>query len=101
MMFGMKLLRSRRSVLQDLEERLQESIAQIPAAVESAIPGHRSRSRQVAVVAAWVGAGLGVVTLGLLAGRELRGRYKFNRRTPYDYYAHAGDPQDMEFGVGI
>lgn len=50
----------------------------------------------------WVTAGLGAVALGLFVGRELRQRYKFNRRTPYDFYAHSGDEvQDMEFGVGI
>ena len=50
----------------------------------------------------WVTAGLGAVALGLFVGRELRSRYKFNRRTPYDFYAHSGDEvQDMEFGVGI
>ena len=50
----------------------------------------------------WVSAGLGAVALGLVVGRELRQRYKFNRRTPYDFYAHSGDEmQDMEFGVGI
>lgn len=50
----------------------------------------------------WVSAGLGAVALGLFVGRELRQRYKFNRRTPYDFYAHSGDEmQDMEFGVGI
>ena len=50
----------------------------------------------------WISAGLGAVALGLFVGRELRSRYKFNRRTPYDFYAHSGDElQDMEFGVGI
>jgi hypothetical protein len=50
----------------------------------------------------WVSAGLGAVALGLFVGRELRQRYKFNRRTPYDFYAHSNDDtQDMEFGVGI
>ncbi len=50
----------------------------------------------------WVTAGMGAVALGLFVGRELRQRYKFNRRTPYDFYAHSGDEvQDMEFGVGI
>ena len=47
-------------------------------------------------------AGVTVVALGLVIGRELRQRYKFNRRTPYDFYAHSGDQmQDVEFGVGI
>ena len=50
----------------------------------------------------WVTAGLGAVAIGLVVGRELRQRYKFNRRTPYDFYAHSGDEmQDVEFGVGI
>jgi hypothetical protein len=50
----------------------------------------------------WITAGLGALALGLVVGRELRQRYKFNRRTPYDFYAHSGDElQDMEFGVGI
>jgi hypothetical protein len=49
----------------------------------------------------WVSAGLGAVALGLFVGRELRQRYKFNRQTPYDLYAHAGDEQDVDFGLGI
>jgi hypothetical protein len=49
----------------------------------------------------WVSAGLGAVALGLFIGRELRQRYKFNRRTPYDIYSHAGDEQDVDFGLGI
>lgn len=50
---------------------------------------------------AWVSAGVGAVALGLVVGREIRLRYKFNRRTPYDFYAHSGDERDLEFGVGI
>jgi hypothetical protein len=48
----------------------------------------------------WISAGLGAVALGLFLGRELRQRYKFNRRTPYDFYAHSGDQQDVDFGLG-
>ncbi|WP_433967679.1 hypothetical protein [Tunturiibacter gelidiferens] len=48
----------------------------------------------------WISAGLGAVALGLFVGRELRQRYKFNRRTPYDFYAHSGDEQDVDFGLG-
>lgn len=100
MMFGMKLLRNRRATLEDLEDRIQKSIAQIPAAVQDAMP--RSTAQQVAITAAWIAGAAGVLTLGLLAGRELRYRYKFNRRTPYDYYAHSGDAvPDLEFGVGV
>jgi hypothetical protein len=50
----------------------------------------------------WVSAALGAVALGLIVGRELRLRYKFNRRTPYDLYSHSGDKlPDVDFGVGI
>ena len=49
----------------------------------------------------WISAGLGAVALGLFIGRELRQRYQFNRRTPYDAYAHAGDEPDVDFGLGI
>lgn len=48
----------------------------------------------------WVSAGLGAVALGLFIGRELRQRYKFNRRTPYDFYSHSGDEEDVDFGLG-
>lgn len=50
----------------------------------------------------WISAGAGALGLGLVVGRELRHRYKFNRRTPYDVYAHSGDHKsDLEFGVGV
>jgi hypothetical protein len=50
----------------------------------------------------WVSAALGAVALGLIVGRELRQRYKFNRQTPYDMYGHSGDElPDVEFGVGV
>ena len=48
----------------------------------------------------WISAGLGAVALGLFLGRELRQRYKFTRRTPYDFYSHSGDEQDVDFGLG-
>jgi len=49
-----------------------------------------------------VSAALGAVAIGLIVGREIRQRYKFNRRTPYDLYAHSGDElPDADCGVGI
>lgn len=49
-----------------------------------------------------VSAGITVLAVGVVVGRELRQRYKFNRRTPYDLYAHSGErSQELEFGVGI
>jgi hypothetical protein len=50
----------------------------------------------------WISAGVTALALGVVVGREIRQRYKFNRRTPYDLYAHSGDQvQDVDFGVGI
>lgn len=45
---------------------------------------------------------IGATAVGLYIGRELRQRYKFKRRTPYDFYSKAGDPVAMtEYGMGI
>jgi hypothetical protein len=50
----------------------------------------------------WISAALGAVAIGLIVGREIRQRYKFNRRTPYDLYAHSGDElPDVDYSVGI
>ena len=49
----------------------------------------------------WTSIGVGVTAVGLYVGRELRERYKFNHRTPSDFYAHAGDELPAEFGVGV
>jgi hypothetical protein len=50
----------------------------------------------------WATAGVTALALGVVVGREIRQRYKFNRRTPYDMYSHSGDQvQDADFGVGI
>jgi len=42
-----------------------------------------------------------VATIGILVGVEMRSRYKFSHRTPYDFYANAGEQPASEFGVGI
>jgi len=49
----------------------------------------------------WASVALGVITLGVFVGRELRQRYKFNRRTPSDFYSHAGDEMRADYGMGI
>ena len=69
--------------------------------LEQAPPARKDSMKTLKTIG-WISVGLGAVAAGLLAGRELQKRYKFNRRTPYDYYAHAGDEiADVEFGVGI
>ena len=61
-----------------------------------------SETRAVLRNVGLVSAGITVLAVGVVIGRELRQRYKFNRRTPYDFYEHSGDQmQDVEFGVGI
>jgi len=49
----------------------------------------------------WTSAALAVTALGLYIGRELRLRYKFKRRTPTDFFSHAGEEMGAEFGVGV
>jgi hypothetical protein len=83
--------------LEDIPAALAETAS---AALSGALPAEEETP--VLRTIGWVSAGLGAIALGLVVGRELRQRYKFNRRTPYDFYAHSGDElQDMEFGVGI
>jgi hypothetical protein len=52
-------------------------------------------------VITWFSVGMAVATIGIFLGRELRKRYKFKRRTPYDFYSNAGENQASEFGMGI
>jgi hypothetical protein len=49
----------------------------------------------------WVSVGLGIAAVGLFVGNELRKRYRFNHRTPYDFYANAGAQTLSEFGMGV
>lgn len=52
-------------------------------------------------VIGWFSAGMAVATLGIFLGYEIRSRYKFRHRTPYDFYSHAGPQAANDFGVGI
>ena len=50
----------------------------------------------------WTSVATGALTVGYFVGRNLRARYRMNRRTPYDFYSHAGDNGNgIEYGVGI
>lgn len=68
---------------------------------EQTVPVREKDSMKTLKTIGWISVGLGAVAAGLIAGRELQKRYNFNRRTPYDYYAHAGDEIDMEYSVGV
>jgi hypothetical protein len=52
-------------------------------------------------VVGWLSLGVAVAAIGIFVGREVCSRYKFNHRTPYDFYTHAGEHQTGEFGMGI
>jgi hypothetical protein len=49
----------------------------------------------------WFSVGMAVAALGIYVGNELRCRAKFKKRTPYDFYANAGESAANEFGVGV
>lgn len=71
----------------------------------SILPTFRRKSDENKIamrVLGWTSIAVGVTALGLYVGRELRQRYKFNHRTPADFYSHAGDETpSAEYGVGI
>jgi hypothetical protein len=52
-------------------------------------------------VLGWFSVGMAVAAVGVFVGCALRSRYKFNQRTPYDFYSNAGESQAAEFGVGV
>jgi hypothetical protein len=52
-------------------------------------------------VITWFSVGIAVAAVGIYVGAELRNRYRFKKRTPYDFYSNAGSKQASEFGVGI
>ena len=49
----------------------------------------------------WFSVGMAIASLGIYLGFELRSRYKFRHRTPYDFYSNAEAQPANEFGVGI
>lgn len=70
------------------------------SAVSNLLPFRRSSHRAIKT-ASWASLAVGVAAVGLYVGRELRIRYKFNRRNPADYFAHAGDKLPADYGMGI
>ena len=87
MILGMKWSRSMRKLRHGVEDTLEMA---------------EREGRAVLRNIGWVSAGITVLAVSVVVGREIRHRYKFTRRTPYDLYAHAGDrTKDVEFGVGI
>lgn len=86
--------------------KLSRSLRKLRHGVEDTLDYAAEESRIVLRNVGLVSAGITVLAVSVVVGRELRQRYKFNRRTPYDFYSHSGEsgrrqPQDLEFGVGI
>jgi hypothetical protein len=53
-------------------------------------------------IVGWTSIAVGIAAVGLYVGRELRARYKFNHRTQYDFFSHAGDSVcAADYGTGI
>jgi hypothetical protein len=52
-------------------------------------------------VIGWFSIGMAVAALSIYLGYEARSRYKFGKRTPYDFYAKSGKQAASEFGMGI
>lgn len=69
---------------------------EVPETVESSVNVHPALR-----AIGWVSLGLGVAAISLYVGRELRNWYRFNHRTPYDFYTHAATTNNSEFGMGI
>jgi hypothetical protein len=82
--------------------RLSSSLRKIGDQIEDSVDTVTDNGSSLLRTVGWISAGVTALALGVVIGREIRQRYKFNRRTPYDFYAHSGDQaQDVEFGVGI
>jgi hypothetical protein len=65
---------------------------------EEEIPADGKTGTSTLRVITWFSVGMAVAAIGIFVGHELRSRYKFKKRTPYDYYSNAGE---TEYGVGV
>ena len=82
--------------------KLSHSLRRLGQQIEDSVDSVGHNGTTILRNIGWVSAGITALALGVVVGRELRQRYKFNRRTPYDFYEHSGDQvKDVEFGVGI
>jgi hypothetical protein len=71
------------------------------AELESVTPTEETKESNTLQVITWFSVGMAVAAVGIFVGRELRSRYKFKRRTPYDFYSGASEYQAGEYGVGV
>jgi hypothetical protein len=68
---------------------------------EAAAPAEEVCKSSAIKLVTWFSVGIAIAALGIYVGRELVNRRRFNHRTPYDFYANAGEAKGAEFGVGI
>jgi hypothetical protein len=85
---------------------VQEGVAVMFNEPETVVPAEEVQSEEkkdskALQVIGWFSIGMAVAALGIYLGAELRSRSKFKKRTPYDFYANAGEQQTGEFGVGV
>ncbi len=73
----------------------------VPLMPESESSDCAGKSSAMLQMIGWFSAGLVVAAVSIYLGVELRSRYLFNRRTPYDFYSNVGDQPASEFGMGI
>ena len=82
--------------------KLSRSLGKLSDQIETSVERVTHQGNTFLRSVGWVSAGVAVLAVGVVVGREIRERYKFNRRTPYDFYARSGEETpDVEFGVGI
>ena len=79
----------------------QETTKPMSTEPESVTPMEEQDESSALRVIGWFSVGMAVAALGIYIGREIFSRHKFNQRTPYDFYANAGERQASEFGMGI
>ncbi len=82
-------------------ERDHESLAPANETPAEEAPAAEKQGVNVLLMIGWFSAGMVLATLGIVVGAQLRSRYKFNKRTPYDFYSNAGEQPAGEFGVGV
>lgn len=73
----------------------------VPTTSEAEIANCQGRAANALKIAGWFSAGMAVAVLSIYVGAEIRSRYLFRKRTPYDFYSNLGEQPAGEFGMGI
>ncbi|WP_420237836.1 hypothetical protein ACOBR2_19965 [Telmatobacter bradus] len=75
--------------------------AEVEKPEEVEVANEESKSSKALQAIGWLSIGIAVAALGIYIGTEVRSRSRFKKRTPYDFYAGAGEGEASEFGVGV